>query len=99
MNAKPFEADIMTLARGDHVDRGNAEIPENLRAEPDLAPLVLAPACFFVILAVATLRPVALLMGDADRTFAQIDDDAALALAHRFHDAVQPVAGAEHVGH
>src|SRR5438445_4267679 len=57
VDAKAFEADIVALARGDQVDRGNAEIFQDLRAQADLAPFVLTPAGLFMILAVATLRP------------------------------------------
>src|SRR5690242_11762040 len=83
VDAEPLKADIVALARGDQVDRGDAEILEDLGAEADLAPFVLAAASLFVILAVAAHWALALLMRDADRAFAQIDDDTAPALAHR----------------
>lgn len=88
----------MALARGDQVDGRNAEILEDLRAEADFAPLAFAPPRLFMVLAFAGQRPRPLLVGDADRAFAQIDDDAALAFAHRLHDLVERHARSEDVG-
>ena len=54
---------------------------QNLRAEADLAPLAFPPQRFLV--ALALLRtPGSRLMADANGPFAQIDDNAALALGH-----------------
>src|SRR5262245_6513525 len=42
LDAESGEAHIGELLRGEQPDRGNAEITEDLRAEPDLAPLARA---------------------------------------------------------
>jgi hypothetical protein len=44
-------------------------------------------------------RRVAASRADADRPFAQIDDNAALALGHGIHDGVQALARAENIRH
>src|SRR5690606_32500427 len=95
-DAEAFQPDIVALARGDQVDRGDAEVLQDLGSEPDLAPFVLAIARFLVVLVAAPVA--ALLLADTDGAFPQIDDDAALLRAHRLHDAIQPAARAEHVG-
>src|SRR5690554_517994 len=92
LDAEAFKADIMLLARGDEFDRRNAEIAEDLRAEADLAPFAFAPQGLLVGL-VAMGGPRAGPLADADRPLAQIDDDAALVLAHAAHDLVEPAVG------
>src|SRR5690606_4360254 len=81
LDAETFETDIVLLARGDELDRRNAAIAEDLRAEADLAPFALAPQGLFMGL-VAMHGSRAGPLADADRPLAQIDDDAALVLAH-----------------
>src|SRR4051812_13335712 len=39
-NAEPGQPDVGELRRGQQPDRGNTEVLEDLRAEPDLAPLL-----------------------------------------------------------
>src|SRR5206468_9566408 len=39
-NAKAGQADVGEFRRGQQPDRGNAEVLQDLRAEPDLAPLL-----------------------------------------------------------
>ena len=87
-DAEAFEADIVALARGEKIDRGNAEILQDLRAEPDLAPFALAPERFFMALAVLDRQAIAGLVSDADRSLPEIDDDAATLRGHRLHDVV-----------
>jgi hypothetical protein len=56
---KPFEADIVALAAGQKLDRGDAEILQDLRTEADFQPFaftVLRFGMFFAALARA-LRP------------------------------------------
>ena len=52
-DAEAFEADIVALARGDQIDRGDAEILQDLRAKADLAPFAFAAARLLMVLALA----------------------------------------------
>src|SRR5579862_3913000 len=51
LDAEAREADVMVLGRSQQANRGNAEVPEDLRAEADFAPLALTcglrPAAVF----------------------------------------------------
>src|SRR5690606_6517614 len=67
-------------------------------AEADFAPFVLALHRLVMRFGVIR-RPLAGLMGDADRALAQIDDDAAMLLRHDAHRLVEPGILAEHVRH
>src|SRR5690606_37342811 len=95
-DAKPFQADIVTRARGDELDRDDAEIAQNLGAQPDLAPFVLPPAGLFVAFPVLC-GAVEHVAAHAHRTLAQIDDDPAVLFSHDLHDPAQLVILAEHV--
>ena len=58
-DAKSFQADIVALARGEVHDRRNAEILEDLGAQSDLAPFVLAAPGLGMVLVPGAGRPVA----------------------------------------
>src|SRR5690606_39950233 len=86
MDAEAFQADIVTFARSDQPDRGDAEILEDLCAQADFAPFALATTR--LLMGFAThCRAVAILVGHADGALAQVDDDAALLGAHRLRSA------------
>ena len=55
-------------------------------------------AGLLMVLSAIRSGPRARLMGDADRSLAQVDDDAALLLAHRLHDVVQRRPASEDIG-
>src|SRR5690606_40124772 len=75
LHPEAFQSDIMALTRGEQPDRADAEILEDLRAEADLQPLILALLCFAVHFAVVQAAAGGGRHADPDRAFAQIDDD------------------------
>jgi hypothetical protein len=95
---KPSQAHIVALGARQELDRGDAEVAQDLRAEADLAPFLLARDRLRGFPRHPRLRAVALVVADADRTLAQVDDDAALGFRHVAHDAVQRLLRAEDVG-
>src|ERR1700731_4000109 len=78
LDAEAGEPDIAVLRRGDEADRRDAEVLEDLRAEPDLAPLALALGLRAAIALFAVLRDCR--HRHADRAVAQ-EDEHALPLA------------------
>src|SRR5262249_26296913 len=86
------EADIGELGGGQQADRGDAQILENLGAEPDLAPFArardLAPGR-------ARLRDG--MRGPPRRPVAQKDDDTATFLLEALQRGVDRICAAKHV--
>src|SRR6202035_2224447 len=78
LDAEAGEPDVAVLRRGDQADRRDAEVLEDLRAEPDLAPLALPLGLGAGVALLAVLVPA---LGDrrhrhADRAVAQEDEHA-----------------------
>ncbi len=71
---KPFEAHIAARARRQEPDRMDLQVPQDLRAEPDLAPLGHARGRALMAFAGLTGERCG---GHARSAFAQIDEDAA----------------------
>src|SRR5690606_35078533 len=94
--AEAGQADIVPFARRQKPDGGNAQVAQDLRPEADFAPFVLAAKRFIVRLPATRGKAVARsMMADADRSFPQIDDDAALVAAHFGHQAARALGGTE----
>src|SRR5690606_12929517 len=96
LDAEPFKSHEMAFPLGEQADRGHAEILQALRVEPDAAPLRFALDGLFMAFRVAdAIAPV--LVRDADRTLAQIDQNAPALLAHALRNGLQLALHAEHV--
>src|SRR5690606_11842171 len=70
LDAEAFEADIVAFARRDQPDRGDAEILENLRAEPDFQPFAFALLRLVMVFLVMLAGAGGLRYADADRALA-----------------------------
>src|SRR5262249_30279449 len=92
LNPEPGETDIGELGGSQQADRGDAQVLENLRAQPDLAPLPRARD-----LRAGRARLGDGMRGHTCRPVAQKDDDAATFLLEALQRGVDRISAAKHI--
>src|SRR5690606_9336518 len=96
LDAESFQTHEVALALGPKADRGNPQVLQDLRAQPDFPPFGLALDGLGMAFAIRDPVP-AIFVRDADRALAQIDEDSPSLLAHPLGDLLRQILHAENI--